>query len=120
MPANTRAKRIGLWHGGGNYSVMLLFAASWWLRGLLPEPGGLPSLVLHWSGVALVSGWLGGELVDRLGVGVDEGANLNAPSSLSAGQGARPQAPQSGRRKAVIAMAIAKTISYLLKTHRRS
>ena len=24
-----------------------------------------------------------GELVDRLGVGVDEGANLNAPSSLS-------------------------------------
>jgi uncharacterized membrane protein len=33
--------------------------------------------------VALVSGWLGGELVDRLGVGVDEGAHLDAPSSLS-------------------------------------
>jgi len=33
--------------------------------------------------LALVTGWLGGELVDRLGVGVDEGANLNAPSSLS-------------------------------------
>jgi hypothetical protein len=30
-----------------------------------------------------VSGWLGGELVDRLGVGVDPGANLDAPSSLS-------------------------------------
>jgi hypothetical protein len=30
-----------------------------------------------------VTGWLGGELVDRLGVGVDDGANLNAPSSLS-------------------------------------
>jgi hypothetical protein len=30
-----------------------------------------------------VAGWLGGELVDRLGVGVDEGANLDAPSSLS-------------------------------------
>jgi len=32
---------------------------------------------------ALVTGWLGGELVDRLGVGVDPGANLDAPSSLS-------------------------------------
>jgi hypothetical protein len=28
-------------------------------------------------------GWLGGELVDRLGVGVDNGANLNAPNSIS-------------------------------------
>jgi len=33
--------------------------------------------------IALFGGWLGGELVDRLGVGVDRGANLNAPSSLS-------------------------------------
>src|SRR5215510_8210399 len=33
--------------------------------------------------LALVSGWLGGELVDRLGVGVHDGANLDAPSSLS-------------------------------------
>jgi hypothetical protein len=32
---------------------------------------------------ALVTGWLGGERVDRLGVGVDAGANLDAPSSLS-------------------------------------
>jgi len=31
----------------------------------------------------LITGWLGGELVGRLGVGVDEGAHLNAPSSLS-------------------------------------
>jgi hypothetical protein len=30
----------------------------------------------------LITGWLGGELVDRLGVGVDEGAHVNAPSSL--------------------------------------
>ena len=30
-----------------------------------------------------VTGWLGGELVDRLSVGVDEGAHLDAPSSLS-------------------------------------
>ena len=32
--------------------------------------------------LATVTGWLGGELVDRLGVGVDEGANVDAPSSL--------------------------------------
>jgi hypothetical protein len=33
--------------------------------------------------LAAVTGWLGGELVDRLSVGVDDGAHLNAPSSLS-------------------------------------
>jgi uncharacterized membrane protein len=32
---------------------------------------------------ALVTGWLGGELIDRLGVGVDPGPNLDAPSFLS-------------------------------------
>jgi hypothetical protein len=31
----------------------------------------------------LVTAWLRGELVDRLGIGVDEGANVNASSSLS-------------------------------------
>jgi len=35
------------------------------------------------AALALLTGWLGGELVDRLGVGVDAGAHLNAPSSLS-------------------------------------
>jgi hypothetical protein len=34
-------------------------------------------------GLALFTGWLGGELVDRLSVGVDDGAHLNAPSSLT-------------------------------------
>jgi hypothetical protein len=29
------------------------------------------------------AGWLGGELVDRMAVGVDDGAHLNSPSSLS-------------------------------------
>jgi len=33
--------------------------------------------------IGAIAGWLGGELVDRLGVGVDDGANLDAPSSLS-------------------------------------
>jgi uncharacterized membrane protein len=85
IPNNTRAKTIGLWHGGGNLIVVLLFAVSWFIR---RGNSRLPTdfaLVFSFVAVALalVTGWLGGELVDRLGVGVDEGANLNAPSSLS-------------------------------------
>ena len=85
IPSNTRAKAIGLWHGGLNVLVVLLFAVSWLLRRNDPAtPGGL-ALTLSFSAViiALVGGWLGGELVERLGVGIDEGANLNAPNSLS-------------------------------------
>lgn len=43
------------------------------------------ALVVALAGLALaaVTGWLGGELVDRLGVGLDDGANLDAPNSLS-------------------------------------
>lgn len=85
IPNGTRAKAIGLWHGCLNVLVVLLFAASWVLR--RPDPATPTGLALTLSFVAvviaLVAGWFGGELVDRLGVGVDEGANLNAPSSLS-------------------------------------
>ena len=85
IPKGTRAKRIGLWHGGTNVIVVLLFIASWGIR---RSGDGIPSntaLVLSFIAVvlALVGGWLGGELVDRLGVGVDNGAHLNAPSSLT-------------------------------------
>lgn len=84
LPWDTRAKRIGLWHGGGNLVVLILFAGSWWMRKPTPlEPGYALTLSFTGVAVALVSGWLGGELVDRMGVGVDDGANLNAPSSLS-------------------------------------
>jgi hypothetical protein len=34
------------------------------------------------AGLALVTAWLGGELVDRLGVGVSTNAHLDARSSL--------------------------------------
>lgn len=102
IPSNTRAKRIGLLHGGGNVVVLLLFALSWFLRRDLPTaPGGLEiGLSALAVGLALVTGWLGGELVDRLGIGVDEGANANAPSSLS-GQPAAPGGSElspAGRR----------------------
>jgi uncharacterized membrane protein len=85
IPGGTRAKRIGLLHGGGNVVVLLLFVFSWLLRRDAPTaPGGLEiGLAAAAVLLALVTGWLGGELVDRLGVGVDDGAHLDAPSSLS-------------------------------------
>jgi uncharacterized membrane protein len=85
IPKGTRAKRVGLLHGGGNVVVVVLFAASWLLRRSAPSDPATIAILLGAIGAALatVTGWLGGELVDRLGVGVDEGANLDAPSSLS-------------------------------------
>ena len=99
IPSGTRAKAIGLWHGLGNVVVLALFAASWWLRSASIDL--TPSTVaFSLGGVGLllgaVTGWLGGELVDRLGVGVDDGAHLNAPSSLSG----RPAHEGSTRRPA--------------------
>lgn len=84
IPGNTRAKRIGLLHGGGNLVVVVLFAASWLLRRGDPSHVAMTPVLVSAAGAALatMTGWLGGELVDRLGVGVDEGANVNAPSSL--------------------------------------
>ena len=86
VPAGTRAKRIGAWHGGGNVVVVALFAVSWLLR--LGQDRHAPTalaFVLELVAVVLALGtaWAGGELVERLGVGVDEGAHLDAPSSLS-------------------------------------
>lgn len=86
IPAGTRAKSIGLWHGVGNVVVMGLFAVILLLR--WDDPAHLPTtltFILEVAAIGLggVTGWLGGELVDRLGVGVDRGAHLNSPNSLS-------------------------------------
>jgi uncharacterized membrane protein len=85
IPSGTRAKRIGAVHGFGNVLVVLLFAASWLMRGDDPRAPEGAALALSFVGgaLALFTGWLGGELVDRLAVGVDEGAHVDAPSSLS-------------------------------------
>jgi uncharacterized membrane protein len=85
IPKRTRAKRIGAIHGLGNLAVVLIFAGSWLLR--YDAPGTPENLAIALSIfavlLALITGWLGGELVDRLGVGVDAGAHVDAPSSLS-------------------------------------
>ena len=85
IPSGTRAKRIGAVHGIGNVVVVLLFAGSWVMRGGAPTTPGALALTLSFAAglLALFTGWLGGELVDRLGVGVDDGAHVDAPSSLT-------------------------------------
>ncbi len=97
IPAGTRAKAIGAWHGLGNVVVVVLFAISFWLR---RHGAGNPTTLAFLIGVmalllALVTGWLGGELVSRLGVGVYSDANVDAPSSLSAS----PPAARAGRSR---------------------
>ena len=83
IPANTRAKRVGVIHGLGNVLVLILFGLS--VLGRTADPTHMVYYVLSFAGFALagVTGWLGGELVDRLGVGVDSGAHLDSPNSLS-------------------------------------
>ena len=89
IPRNTRAKTVGMIHGLGNVVVLLLFIGSCLLRysevGPVPYLPSNTALGLSFVGFAFAgaTGWLGGELVDRLSVGVDDGANLNAPSSLT-------------------------------------
>ncbi|HWB41202.1 MAG TPA: DUF2231 domain-containing protein [Gemmatimonadales bacterium] len=85
IPRGTRARRIGLIHGVGNVIVVALFGLSWYLRLGNPTapPTGAVVAGLLGAGLAVFTGWLGGELVGRLGVGVDDGAHLDAPSSLS-------------------------------------
>ncbi len=97
IPRGTRAKRIGLLHGVGNVIVVALFAISWYLRRDNPTLPPTEAVVagLLGAGISLVTAWLGGELVDRLGVGVDDGAHLDAPSSLTS-QSARGSSASGG------------------------
>jgi uncharacterized membrane protein len=84
IPRETRARRIGAIHGLGNLAIVLLFVASVLQRAdneMIPTTG---AYVCSFVGalMALFTAWLGGELVDRLGIGVHDGANVDAPSSL--------------------------------------
>lgn len=89
LPAKTRAKRIGSLHGAINVVVVGLFAVSWLIRrsDALHHAPSTAALACSFVAVMLVmvSGWLGGELVQRLGVGVAPDAIPNAPSSLGSG-----------------------------------
>lgn len=88
IPRDTRAKRVGALHGLLNLGLVVVFAIVWLVRlGADGRDAGTGLFILELLALAVgsVSAWLGGELVDRLGVGVDEDANLNAPASLKTG-----------------------------------
>jgi uncharacterized membrane protein len=80
IPAGTRAKGIGLVHGLGNIVVVVLFAVSWLIRVNNGWEPTVWALVCSFAavGLAVVTAWMGGELVERLGVGVDEGRRRRA------------------------------------------
>lgn len=85
LPYNSRAWNLGLLHGIGNFLIMGLFLLNWLRRkdnlNFGPETATL-LLSAVGLGVLLLTAWIGGELVYRLGVAVDRGANVDAPSSL--------------------------------------
>lgn len=76
--------------------LFLLFIVMWFLRRPTPTQPSRGALIVSFVALALalVTGWLGGELVDRLAVGIDDGVHLNAPSSLSG----RPATEQTTRQ----------------------
>lgn len=84
IPGGTRAKRIGALHGLGDATVIVLFAASWWMRAAPDQAPSTSAVLLSFAGAALLSvtGWLGGELVARLSIGVDERARVDASNSV--------------------------------------
>ncbi len=102
IPSGTRAKRIGLIHGSTNVLVVLLFTVSGLMRGSAADLPSGAALMFSFIGLALalVGGWLGGELVHRLAIGVDQGAHPDAPSSLSGRPAVESQSPTSLRKVA--------------------
>jgi len=85
IPAGTRARRIATHHARVMVATLVLFALSLGWRWSTPDTPATLALLFSFAGVvvALVGGWFGGELVERLGVGVSPNANLDAPSSLA-------------------------------------
>lgn len=86
IPKGTRARRVGAFHGVGNLVVVGLFGLSLLTR--LSASAYLPNVTpflfgLIGAGLALVTAWLGGELVYRLRVAVDDDAHLDASNSIA-------------------------------------
>src|SRR6185312_3258498 len=101
IPNDTRAKSVGVYHLILNLVVVGLFIVSLIARSATPNgysSAGIGRMIWGWIGVAvaLFSGWLGGELVETLGVSVHDGAGVDAPSSI------RRQGRASGRARAPI------------------
>ncbi len=81
IPEGTRAKRVGLWHAVGNATLFGLFAGSRWFRA---KRDLRRAQWLSGAGMLLggLTAWLGGELINRHGVGVYDQLGLDAPQAL--------------------------------------
>ena len=106
IPKQTRAHKVGLYHMVLNLAVVGLFAISLVARWNAPDgypTAGAGRMIWGWIGVAvaLISSWLGGELVQTLGISVQEDAHPNAPSPLQAGGHASETRPTKPARSEV-------------------
>ena len=84
IPRHTQAKKTATVHGVGNVIVVALFVISWFVRMNAPQRANAASYVLDFVGlgIAVFTGWLGGELITRMGVGVHSELDLDAPPSV--------------------------------------
>jgi uncharacterized membrane protein len=100
VPSGTRAKQVGAIHAIVNVGALCFFVLSWAVRlaqGI--RTGGAGPFVLSLIGLCalVVGGWLGGEMVERLGIGVYDDAHADAPSSLELAPGERGRVPPTPR-----------------------
>jgi uncharacterized membrane protein len=85
LPVGTKARRVGAIHGLTNVVGIVVFLASLLLRfgdPSRPSPFATSMAVIGLF-VAVLGGWLGGELVFRLGVGVHQTEESNSTSDRS-------------------------------------
>ena len=74
---DARAKKVGIIHMALNLTIVALFAVDLWLRRSSVPGARLPIALSAIAIVTLaVSGWLGGELVFRHGVGVESRSDV--------------------------------------------
>lgn len=94
----SRAKRVGWIHGAANVVSLVFYAAAVATqRGQAKQSGAIArGSVTAWLllttgiGISGFAGFLGGELVERLGVSVDKEHNLNAKLSITHGSKPNP------------------------------
>ena len=85
LPVGTKARRVGAIHGLTNVIAMVVFLASLLLRfgdPSRPSPFATSVAVIGLF-IAILGGWLGGELVFRLGVGVHQTEDSNGTPERS-------------------------------------
>ncbi len=73
-----RPKRVGFVHGATNVLITGIFSSSLLARSKGKRTTGITLSTIGWS-LLLFSGWLGGELVYRYGIGVDHTAFQEGP-----------------------------------------